>query len=160
MLEDPTFWVAIAFAAFVILAAKPITRVLFGALDARAERIRAEIEEAQALREEAQKTLAEYKRKQRDALKEAEAILDHAKVEAARLGEQAERDLEAALERREQAAVEKIAQAETKALQEVRDQAIEMALAATAKLISDNLDQGRADQMIDRAIRGLAGKLH
>ena len=160
MLEDPTFWVAIAFAAFVILVAKPVTRALFGVLDARAERIRAEIEEAQALREEAQKTLAEYKRKQRDALKEAEAILDHAKVEAARLGEQAERDLEAALERREQAAVEKIAQAEAQALQEVRDQAIEMALAATAKLISDNLDQGRADQMIDRAIRDLAGKLH
>ena len=120
----------------------------------------AEIEEAQALREEAQKTLAEYKRKQRDALKEAEAILDHAKVEAKRHGEQAERDLEAALERREQAAVEKIAQAEAQALQEVRDQAIEMALAATAKLISDNLDQGRADQMIDRAIRDLSGKLH
>ena len=160
MLEDPTFWVAIAFAAFVILAAKPITRVLFGALDARAERIRAEIEEAQALREEAQKTLAEYKRKQRDALKEAEAILDHAKVEAARLGEQAERDLAVALERREQAAVEKIAQAEAQALQEVRDQAIEMALAATAKLISDNLDKGRADAMVDRAIRDLSGKLH
>ncbi len=160
MLEDPTFWVAIAFAAFVILAAKPITGALFGALDARAERIRAEIEEAQALREEAQKTLAEYKRKQRDALKEAEAILDHAKVEAARLGEQAERDLEAALERREQAAVEKIAQAEAQALQEVRDQAIEMALAATAKLISDNLDKGRADEMVDQAIRDLSGKLH
>ncbi len=160
MLEDPTFWVAIAFAAFVILAAKPITRVLFGALDARAERIRAEIEEAQALREEAQKTLAEYKRKQRDALKEAEAILDHAKVEAARLGEQAVRDLEAALERREQAAVEKIAQAEAQALQEVRDQAIEMALAATAKLIADNLDKGRADEMVDQAIRDLSGKLH
>ncbi len=160
MLEDPTFWVAIAFAAFVILAAKPIAGALFGALDARAERIRAEIDEAQALREEAQKTLAEYKRKQRDALKEAEAILDHAKVEAARLGEQAERDLEAGLERRQQAAVEKIAQAEAQALQEVRDQAIEMALAATAKLISDNLDKGRADAMVDQAIRDLSGKLH
>ncbi len=160
MLEDPTFWVAIAFAAFVILAAKPITGALFGALDARAERIRAEIEEAQALREEAQKTLAEYKRKQRDALKEAEAILDHAKVEAARHGEQAARDLEAALERREQAALEKIAQAEAQALQEVRDQAIEMALAATAKLISDNLDKGRAEAMVDQAIRDLSGKLH
>lgn len=160
MLEDPTFWVAVAFAIFVVLAAKPVSGAVFGALDARADRIRTEIEEAQALREEAQKTLAEYKRKQRDALKEAEAILDHAKVEAKRHGEQAERDLEAALERREQAAVEKIAQAEAQALQEVRDQAIEMALAATAKLIADNLDKGRADAMIDRAIGDLAGKLH
>ena len=157
---NETFWVGLAFVIFIVAVFRPVSRKMGAALDARAARIRAEIEEAQALREEAQKTLAEYKRKQRDALKEAEAILDHAKVEAARLGEQAERDLEAALERREQAAVEKIAQAEAQALQEVRDQAIEMALAATAKLISDNLDKGRADEMVDQAIRDLSGKLH
>ncbi len=160
MLEDPTFWDADAYVAFVVLAARPVSRALFGALDARAERIRAEIEQAQALREEAQKTLAEYKRKQRDALKEAEAILDHAKVEAARLGEQAERDLRAALERREQAAMETIAQAEAQALQEVRDRAIEMALAATAQLISENLGKERSERLIDESIRELSGKLH
>jgi len=71
MLEDPTFWVAIAFLTFVALAARPVARALTGALDARSARIRAEIEEAQALREEAQKSVAEFKRKQRDALKEA-----------------------------------------------------------------------------------------
>jgi F-type H+-transporting ATPase subunit b len=160
MLEDPTFWVAVAFIAFVVLAARPVSRALFAALDARAARIRAEIEEAQALREEALKTLAEYKRKQRDALKEAEEILDHAKIEAKRLRERAERDLGAALERREQAALEKIAQAETQALQEVRDQAIEVALAATAELIAESLDKERSARMIDEAIRELSGKLH
>ncbi len=160
MLEDPTFWVAVAFVAFVAATAKPVTRAMFGALDARAGRIRAEIEAAQALREEAQKTLAEYKRKQRDALKEAEAILAHTKVEAARLREQAERNLEAALKRREQAAMDKIAQAEAQAILEVRDQAIEVALRATAKLISENLDKKRSDQMVEQAIRDLSGKLH
>lgn len=160
MLEDPTFWVAVAFAGFVILAAKPVTRALFGALDARAARIRAEIEEATALREEAQKTLAESKRKQRDALKAAEEILEHAKAEAVRLREQAEQDLEASLARREQVALENIAQAEAQALREVRDQAVEVALEATAKLISENLDQNRSDKMIDQAIRDLSGKLH
>lgn len=160
MLEDPTFWVAVAFIAFVVLAARPVSGALFGALDARAERIRAEIEQAQALREEAQKTLAEYKRKQRDAVKEAEEILDHAKIEAKRLREWAERDLGAALKRREQAAMEKIAQAETQALQEVRDQAIEVALAATAQLISENLGKERSERLIDESIRELSGKLH
>ncbi|MEE9209639.1 MAG: F0F1 ATP synthase subunit B [Kiloniellales bacterium] len=160
MLEDPTFWVAVAFIAFVVLAARPVSRALFGALDARAERIRAEIEQAQALREEAQKTLAEYKRKQRDAVKEAEEILDHAKIEAKRLREWAERDLGAALKRREQAALEKIAQAETQALQEVRDRAIEVALAATARLISENLGKERSERLIDESIRELSGKLH
>jgi len=160
MLESPTFWVAVAFLVFVAVAAKPVAGALIGALDARSARIRAELEEAQALREEAQKTVAEFKRKQRDALKEAERILDHAKVEAKRLRERAERDLEVALERRERAALDKISQAETQALQEVRDQAIEVALVATAKLISENLDPERSDAMIDQAIRDLSGKLH
>ncbi len=160
MLQDPTFWVAVAFLVFVALAARPVSRALTGALDARSARIRAELDEAQALREEAQKTVAEFKRKQRDALKEAEQILDHVKVEAERLRARAERDLATALERREQAALDKISQAETQALQEVRDQAIEVALVATAKLISENLDPERSGAMIDQAIRDLSGKLH
>ncbi len=160
MLEDPTFWVAVAFLVFVVLAARPVSAALAGALDARSARIRNELEEAQALREEAQKTVAEFKRKQHDALKEAEHILDHAMVEAKRLRERAEHDLEAALERREQAALDKIAQAEAQALQEVRDQAIEVALVATAKLISENLGQERSGAMIDQAIRDHSGKLH
>ncbi len=160
MLQDPTFWVAIAFLVFMALAARPVTRGIVGALDARSARIRTELDEAQALREEAQKTVAEFKRKQRDALKEAEQILDHAMLEAKRLRERAERDLASALERREQAALDKIAQAETQALQEVRNQAIEVALMATARLISENLGPERSGAMIDRAIRDLSGKLH
>jgi F-type H+-transporting ATPase subunit b len=160
MLQDPTFWVAVAFLCFVVLAARPVSRALTGALDARSSRIRNELDEAQALREEAQKTVAEFKRKQRDALKEAELILDHAKIEAKRLAERAERDLEAALERREQAALDKIAQAEAQALQEVRDQAIDVALMATAKLLADNLGPERSGAIIDKAIRDLPGKLH
>src|SRR3546814_5812970 len=74
-------------------------------LDARAERIRAELDEAQRLREEAQKALAEYKRKQRDAAKEAEDLLANAKHEAELLRRQAAEDLKETLARREKAAV-------------------------------------------------------
>lgn len=160
MLEDPTFWVAVAFVVFVALAASPVKRALTGALDARGERIRAEIEAAQSLREEAQKLLAEYKRKQRDALGEAEQIIEHAKVEAGRVREQAEQDLAAALHRREAAAMEKIALAEAQAIEEVRGQAVDLALTATARLIADNLDKKKSDAMLDQAIRDLTGKLH
>lgn len=160
MWESPEFWVAMAFLVFMMAAALPVKRALVSALDARSERIRSDIDEAQALREEAQKTLAEYKRKQRDALKEAEEIIAHAKVEAGRLREQAQRDMEASLQRREQSALEKIAQAETQALQDVRSQTVDLALAATAKLLTDNLNKQRSDAMIEQAIQDLAGKLH
>ena len=160
MLEDPTFWVAVAFVVFVVFAGKPVTRAIFGALDARAARIGSEIENAQTLREEAQKLLAEYKRKQRDALKEAEEIVAHAKTEAGRVREHAEQDIEAALKRREQMAMDKIAQAEAQALQQVRDQAVDVARAATAELIAANLDQAKSAALVEQSIKELPDKLH
>ena len=160
MLHDPTFWVAVAFVIFFAAVGRKIAGALNGALGARAEAIRKEIEEAQNLREEAQHLLAEYKRKQRDALSEAEEILAHAKLEAKRLTTQAEQDLEAALRRREQAAMDKIAQAEAKALQEVRNQAVDVAMAATAKLLESNMDQARANSLVEQSIQNVAGKLH
>ncbi len=160
MLHDPTFWVAIAFVAFVILVGPKIAAPLTGALDKRGEAIGKEIAEAEKLREEAQHLLAEYKRKQRDAFNEAEEILNHAKIEAKRLASQAEQDLEAALKRREQAAMEKISQAEAKALQEVRNQAVDVALRATAQLLEANLDQGRGNALVEKSIKDLADKLN
>ena len=158
--HDPTFWVAVAFVIFVGLTFKPLKKALFSALDARANRIRQELEEAARLREDAQKLLAEYKRKQSDAAKEAEALIEHAKIEASRLRDQAEQDLVHALKRREQAAVEKINQAESKALAEVRNQAVEIAIAATAKLLAENIDDAKTDALVRDSIEDLKSKLH
>ncbi|HEY9538343.1 MAG TPA: F0F1 ATP synthase subunit B [Kiloniellaceae bacterium] len=160
MLHDPTFWVAVAFVVFAGLMVWKARQPVLDGLDARAERIRAELDEAQRLREEAQKALAEYKRKQRDAAKEAEDLLANAKHEAELLRRQAAEDLKETLARREKAAIEKIAQAETQALQEVRAQAVDIAIAATAKLLSDTVDPTRDQAMVDQAIKDLGRKLH
>ena len=158
--HDPTFWVAVAFVLFVVLTFKPLKKAILGALDGRAERIRQELDEAARLREEAQKMLAEYKRKQNEASKEAEELLAHAKVEAERLAKEAEVEMEAALQRREAAALEKIAQAETKALAEVRGQAIDVAIAAAGKLLSEKIDDASAGKLIDHSIEEIKQKLH
>ena len=160
MLHDPTFWVAIAFIVFVGLMVWKARKPVLDGIDARAERIKAELDEAQRLREEAQKALAEYKRKQRDAAKEAEDLLATARHEAELLSNQAAEDLKATLARREKAALEKIAQAEAHAVQDVRAQAVDIAIAATAKLLSENVDPQRDQAMVDRAIKDLGQKLH
>jgi len=74
-LSNPETWVAIAFIIFVVLAGKPIVRGLGKTLDARAARIKAELDEARALRDEAQKLLADYQKKQQEAMRDAEAIV-------------------------------------------------------------------------------------
>jgi F-type H+-transporting ATPase subunit b len=160
MLNDPTFWVAVAFVVFAGLMLWKARQPVLKGLDARAERIRAELDEAQRLREEAQKALAEYKRKQRDAAKEAEDLLANARHEAELLRRQAAADLEQTLARREKAALDKIAQAETQAVLDVRAKAVDIAIAATAKLLSDNVDPTRDQSMVDQAIKDLGRKLH
>lgn len=160
LLYDPTFWVAVSFVIFVALVAKPIARGVLGGLDAHAEKIRAQLDEARELHEEAQKTLAEYKRKQRDAVKDAEAIVSHAKEEAERMRVRADERLQDSIARREQAAKEKIAQAEAAALKQVRGEAVDIAIAAAAKLIEDKLDGKQADALAKQAIDDLPNRLN
>lgn len=160
LMHDPTFWVMVAFVVFVIAVFKPIRSALTGALDGKIAQIRNEIDEAQRLREEAQAALASYQRKQRDAAQEAEAMLAQAKAEAEAHRKGAEIALKTMLARQEQLAQEKIQQAEAAAIQEIRDRAVTVALAATVKLLEEKLSGAAGDAMIDDAIKLLPSKLH
>lgn len=160
MLHDPVFWTAVGFVILVALAGKSIAKSIAGGLDVRAERIKATLDEAANLRTEAQSLLAEYQRRQRDALKESEQIVTHAKTEAKRLAEKAAADLETALKRREQMAMEKIAQAEAEALRQVRETAVDLAVLAARALIAEKMTAERTGKLVDNAIDELADKLH
>jgi F-type H+-transporting ATPase subunit b len=158
--DDPTFWVMIAFIITVAVAFRPAVRMITTALDKRAETISNQIDEATRLRDEAQELLASFQRKQRDAVKEAEQIVANAEEDAKRLAVRAAENLERALERREQAAMERIAQAEAKALAEVQSLAVDVALDATRRLLSEQITGAKANAMIDAAIKDLPGKIH
>jgi len=160
LFHDPEVAVAIAFVIAVALVSKRAWAVISAALDARAARIKAQLDEAQALREEAQQALAQIQRRQRDALQEAEAIIAHAREEAARYAEKAKRDLGAALERRERLAQERIALAERKAVDEVRNAAVDVAIEAARRIIAENLGAAQGSALIERAIEELPAGLN
>lgn len=157
---DPTFWVAIALLLVIVAFARPVLRAITAGLDTRAAQIRTKLEEARKLREDAQALLAEYQRKQRDALGEAEDIIAHAKAEAERVRADAEVALEESIRRREQQAMERIANAEAEALRQVRNQAVDIAIAAAGRLLQDNLPAAKADALVDQTIQDLPAKLH
>jgi F-type H+-transporting ATPase subunit b len=159
LLHEAEFWVLVAAIIFVVAVFKPASRALTGGLDARAARIRGELDEARRLREEAEQLVASYRAKQQDAAGEAAAIVAHAKTEAERIAAQAARDLEQALERRQHMAEERIAQAEAKALAEVRAAAIDVAIAAAREVIAAQVDERRGAAMIDAAIVALPQRL-
>jgi F-type H+-transporting ATPase subunit b len=159
LFEDPEFWVLLAVVVFVVGVWKPARRAILGALDARAVRIRDELDAARRLREEAQQALAAYQKQEREAAAEAAAILAHARAEAERVAAQAARNLEEALERRRRLAEERIAQEEAKALAEIRAVTVDVAISAARQVIVTELDEARGGALIDAAIVALPQQL-
>jgi F-type H+-transporting ATPase subunit b len=160
MFHSAEFWLGIAFVIFLAAISKPLTKNIAIALDKRADDIARNIDEAQKLHEEAKAALESYKAKLANAGREAAAIVANAESEARTMRENAEKELTATLKRREELALEKIAQAEARATKDVRDAAVEVALAATRKLIAEGLTQDRANALIDDALKNLPKQLH
>jgi F-type H+-transporting ATPase subunit b len=129
-------------------------------LDSRASEIRRQIEEARKLREDAQALLADYQRRQRDAMAEAEKIIQSAKDEARRLKAETETELAKSIERRKQQALDRIAQSEAQALQQVRHTAVDVALAAAEAVMRDSLTDAQRQAMADKAIQDLPKRLN
>ena len=159
-LMDAEFWVLIAFVVAISFLVYKAKDTITGALDARAVKIKAELDEAQKLREEAQAKLAEFQLKQRDALKDAEGIIALAKEEAQRLAAQGAKDLEAAIERRRRMAQEKIALEEQKAMSDLRNVAVDVAVAALRRVLAEDLNAAQQSALIDNAINALPPTLH
>ncbi|HEX6960161.1 MAG TPA: F0F1 ATP synthase subunit B [Ferrovibrio sp.] len=161
MLHDPHFWELVAFVVFcgIVLYLK-VPGTLGRQLDERAARIKQQLDEAERLHREAQHLFAEYQRKQRNALKEAEEIIAAAESEAKLLAKQAQAELAESLQRRRRQAEDKIAQAEKLALQDVRNTAVEVAIAAAGQVLADSMQGAAAAAQIDRAIGDVKAKLH
>lgn len=160
-LYNTNFVVILAFALFVgILIYYKVPGMAISALDKRANGIRSDLEEAKALREEAQSILATYERKQREVQAQAERIVATAKAEASIAAEQAKEDLKISIVRRLAAAEDQIASAQSAAVKAVRDQAVTIALAAASDVIAKQMTAADANKLIDDAIGEVETKLH
>lgn len=157
---DPKFWVAVSFFLFLVLAWKPLITKIIAALDSRAARIRAEIDEAAKLREEAEGILREARAKRDAAAAEAQEVLAHAREEARLVSVEMAEELAASLKRRERMAMERIAAAEAEAAAAVRAVAADVAVAATRKLIAESMSGASHAALIDKAITDLPQRLH
>lgn len=129
-------------------------------LDDRAETIRSELDEARNLRDEAQAALAAYERKSREVAEQSQRIIDHAREEACLAADAAKEDLKQSIARRLKAAEEQITSAEEKATRELRNRAVDVAIAAAAKILADGTTATEANKRIDAAIAEVESRLH
>ncbi|TMJ00468.1 MAG: ATP F0F1 synthase subunit B [Alphaproteobacteria bacterium] len=160
-LTEPEFWVAVGFVLFVgILVYVGVPKMLLSALDDRGKRVQAELDEARRLKEEAQKLLAEYKAKQRQADQEAVAIIEGAKAEAGRIAAETKTKMEEFVARRTKLAETKIAQAEAQAVADVRAAAADAAASAAEKILLESVKGKVADDLVTRGIADVKTKLN
>jgi len=160
LLEAET-WVAISFLIFVgILIYLGVPQMLVRQLDNRAGRVQAELDEARRLKDEAQKLLAQYQGKQRQAETEAASIIEGAKAEAERIAAEAKAKMEEFVERRTRMAETKIAQAEAQAVADVRAAAAEAAVTAAEKILTESVKGKVADDLLARGIGDVKSKLN
>jgi F-type H+-transporting ATPase subunit b len=161
MFASPELWVLVSFVLFLaLLVYYKIPNKVAKALDDRADRIKAELEEARRLREEAQSILSDYQRKQRDAEKEVEDIIALARREAQFYDAESNKSLNETLQRRVKLAEEKIARAEEQAVQDIRSKSVDAAVAAALTLIARELKGKSAEDLVTKSIRDVSAKLN
>jgi F-type H+-transporting ATPase subunit b len=161
MLAEAEFWVAVAFVIFIgVMIYFGVHKLIVSALDQRSDRIRGELDEARRLKEEAAALLAEYRRKQQTAEREAAEIVAGAKLEAERLATEAKARMEEFVARRTKMAETKIAQAEAQAVADVRAAAADAAVAAAEKILTQTVKGSVADDLLTKGIAELKSKLN
>lgn len=160
-LGNTEFIVLLAFIVFIaLLIYYKVPGMVAGMLDKRADGIKADLNEARALREEAQTILASYERKHKQVAEQAAHIVEHAKRESAQAAEAAKAELKASIGRRIAAAEEQIKSAEAAAVKEVRDTAIAVSIGAAQDLIAKQMTAGDGNKLIEDAIHDVETKLH
>ncbi|PSO32814.1 ATP F0F1 synthase subunit B [Bradyrhizobium sp. MOS002] len=161
MFFDPETWVAIAFVILmVVFGYLGVFKKAMIALDHRAERIKAELDDATRLKQEAAKVLADYKARTASAEREAADIIANARSEAERIAIEAKAKVEDFVARRTKTAEGKIALAEAQAVADVRAAAAEAAVQAASTILSQSVRGQVADDLLAKGITEVRQKLN
>lgn len=160
LLTDSSIWLLASFLIFAFLVFKYGKGVFLKILDDRIAQVREEIETAETLRVEAQELLAQYQRKHRDAVKEAELIITNAERHASEIRTMAQAELKETMQRREKQLKERLARMEASAIEEIQAYAANLAIDATAEIIAGKLDKKTNETLVEKSIKDIGQNIH
>src|SRR5438477_4186630 len=161
MFAEPEFWVAVAFVILMgLFAYMGVHRTVLTTLDHRSQRIRSELDDAQSLKQDAAKLLAEYQARRATAEREAADIIASAKAEAERIAAEAKTKMEDFVARRTRTAESKIALAEAQAMADVRAAAADAAVTAASTILSQTVKGDVANDLLSKGIAEVREKLN
>ncbi|HRQ61995.1 MAG TPA: hypothetical protein PLO23_10890 [Alphaproteobacteria bacterium] len=155
LLQDTNFWLLGSFLIFSGVIYKYGKDAFLSLLDTRIAAIKKELTESENLRIEAQELLAQYQRKHRDAVKEAEKIVSNAEKHAIEIRKRAEAELVETMDRREEQFRDRMKNMERAAMNEIQSYAANLSIQATQRIIAEKLDKKIATQLVDRSVKNI-----
>jgi|SRR5688500_6637501 F-type H+-transporting ATPase subunit b len=150
------FWEIVSFGILLWVLYKYAFPPLLETLETRERKIRESLEQAERLRVEAERRMQEYEAKLTVASRDAEAVLIQAKERAQRLLDENEQRLVAEAERVKADAAREIDQERRKAIQEIRNQATDLALLVAEKVVERSLTDADHRRFADEALAAVA----
>ena len=133
------------------VAYKPVARLL----QQRTDKIRNDLDKAEADRKAAEQTLADYKAQLSDAHKRAQEIVDKANLTARQERDAAVAETKREIERMKTAAQAEIENERNRAFAEMKSQIVSISLAAAGKVVAKNVDTKENDKLVNDFIAGL-----
>jgi F-type H+-transporting ATPase subunit b len=159
LLTDAHFWVGVAFVIFLLILLRAgVHKMAWDFLGAAGRKVRAQLDEAEQLRKQAQTLLDEIKQQREEAERLAEATLAAARDEVARLQAEARVKLAEDIKRRGELAERRIATAEAQAAADVKAAAADLAAQMAEQVLATRLAGAKSDPLVDAALEQLAGK--
>ena len=148
-------WGVVSFAVLFILMAKFAFPAVRNSMEARTERIRNNLDEAERVRSDAQQILEDYQRQLNDARTEANRVIEEARQAADQLRQELVRRAEAEVaELRERNAAD-LRAAQERAISELQSQVRTLAVDLAEKIVGENLDRDRNLRLVDQFIAEL-----
>ena len=153
-------WTIVTFLVLVALLAKFAWRPLLEALDKRQESIRKSLDDAQRARQELEQIHQESARILGTARIEAEAIVASTRADAERLREELKQKARAEATNLVKSAERQIEMETARALQQIRQEAVDLSVAIASKLIRKNITKEDNERLIDETIGQLDAPRH
>ena len=153
--SNEIIWGAISFLILLVLISKVAWPMLKKGMDARAEKIRSTLDEADSAKAEAQTVLDEYRRQLNDAKGEAARIIEEARQAADKIRVDLRKQAEAEVAEVKQRAQDDIAAMAARTMGDLRAQVSLLTLELAGKVVEKNLDSDTNRQLVDSFIRQL-----
>jgi F-type H+-transporting ATPase subunit b len=160
-LDSAELWVGVGLILFLAICLfAGVFKMIVGALDAKAAKIQAELDEAARLRAEAEALLAQIRAEKAEAEAQAAEMLRSAEADARVMEAEAKVKLEETLKRRQELAERRIAQAEAQASAEVKAAAADLAARAAEQILTARVAGQTTDPMLEAAIAQIGARLN